>query len=542
MRPLPSASDTTTMDTTSHQLQFDIPLGLNAVDVSDLSEASAEPISQHGLRLLTAAIGQQHVHVDNTNRDRYARTTLPQGTRPLAIVRPGSTSEVVEVVNIARDHGLKLHPISRGKNWGYGDACAATDSQVIVDLRRMNQILEVNQELGYAVIQPGVTQGQMYEYLQSHKLPLIMDMTGAGPDASIVGNVLQRGFGHTPYGDRFRHTSGMEVVLPTGKILNTPFDNNANAQARWIFPNGVGPWRDGMFSQSNAGIVTKMGVWLMPRPPVIEGFALKIDSDDQLGDLVEAIRELRMQDIVRSTVHIANDLRVISSRQQYPWDLTQGKTPLPDNVRKQLRDEAGLGAWNVLGGLYGTRRIVSAARGEVRRALRGLGRVHFFKQEKLNLALAVTRRLSRFNIARQLHKSLESADSAYQLLCGVPTREHLKGVFWRSRKAPDPNNPDPLETGLIWISPVLPATASACRELLNHVEPIFKAHGFEPLITMSSVTSRTLVCVMNVSWDKDSTESLKPLGCYRELTETLELKGWGSYRLAHTSHHPHSDG
>jgi len=189
---------------------------------------------------------------------------------------------------------VQLHPISCGKNWGYGDRCAVSDGQVIVDLGRMNRIVEVNSRLAYAVVEPGVTQGQMYQYLVENDIPLVLDVTGAGPDASIVGNTLSRGFGHTPYGNHFTHTCGLEVVLPDGQVLNTGFGTFDRAQARRVFPWGLGPVVDGLFSQSNRGIVTQMGFWLLPTPESIQAFAFTVPREAQIEPVVDAIRELRL--------------------------------------------------------------------------------------------------------------------------------------------------------------------------------------------------------------------------------------------------------
>jgi 4-cresol dehydrogenase (hydroxylating) len=84
-----------------------------------------------------------------------------------------------------------------------------------------------------------------------------MDSTGAGPEASLVGNALDRGFGHTRYGDHFQTFCGLQIVLADGRVLETGFGHFPNARARWVFRYGIGPFVDGIFSQSNFGIVTR---------------------------------------------------------------------------------------------------------------------------------------------------------------------------------------------------------------------------------------------------------------------------------------------
>ena len=138
---------------------------------------------------LRAVVGAEFVLDDGATRAYWSRSTLPRGTVPSVVVRPATTEQVQGIVAVARRHHLALHPISTGKNWGYTDGCAAHDGQVLLDLRRMNRILEVNEELAYAIIEPGVTQGQLAEYLQARGLKLWVDATGAGPDASIVGTL-----------------------------------------------------------------------------------------------------------------------------------------------------------------------------------------------------------------------------------------------------------------------------------------------------------------------------------------------------------------
>jgi 4-cresol dehydrogenase (hydroxylating) len=396
----------------------------------------------------------------------------------------------------------------------------------------MNRIREVNVELGYAVIEPGVSQGQMYEYIRDNELPLILDVTGAGPDASIVGNILQRGFGHTPYGDRFRHTSGLEVVLPDGRLIRTGFGRYQNAQAAHVFPWGKGPWIDGLFTQSDYGIVTSACIWLMPKPEAIVGFALKIPSDDSLGKLIDALRRLRMRRTIESTVHVANDLRVLSSRSRYPWELCREGTTLSAKIRGELRQAHGVGAWNLVGGLYGAGAEVQAAKSVIRKEISRIARVHFFRRPTLARAKSVCHLLPSGRIRQRLESTVASVESVFDLLEGIPSREHLRGVQWRDQDAAQSIG-DPRRSGLIWHSPVIPMTATAVERLLLIIESTFDECGLDPLITLSTVTDRSLCCVTSINFDKSDTSSTESaVRCRELLSERTSAEGYYPYRGA----------
>lgn len=100
---------------------------------------------------------------------------------------------------------------------GYGMAAPATPGQVVLDLKRMNRILEVDADLGTCLLEPGVTYQQLKDYLVENNIPLWIDVPTVGPIASPVGNTLDRGVGYTPYGEHFMFQCGMEVVLADGR-------------------------------------------------------------------------------------------------------------------------------------------------------------------------------------------------------------------------------------------------------------------------------------------------------------------------------------
>lgn len=480
-----------------------------------------------------AALGADKVDDSPATLERYARTTQPSATRPCCVLYPSTTEEVQTVVRIASEQRTVVYPISRGRNWGYGDACAPTNGAAIVDLGRMNRILEVNTELAYTVIEPGVTQGQLNSYLKGNRTGLWMDCTGAGPEASLVGNTLDRGFGHTRYGDHVSTTCGMEVVLADGRVLNTGFGHYPNAKAGRVYSYGIGPSLDGLFCQSNFGIVTKIGLWLAPEPEAFNFFFARLPNDEDIASFVDLLRPLRLSGVVQSAVHIGNDYRIFSSRGRYPFDQTNGSTPLPQDVRKRLRDTYGLGAWNVAGALTGTKAHVHASRKAVRNALKGLGGVRFVSDKELDFAARAFGFLSKIGIARETARFITSAKPVLAAAKGIPAEQPIRGTYWRLRHEPPRNVNDPIEAGagVMWVSPVLPTRGEDAQHVMRIVEPIFAAHGFEPMTTFTMITERSMVAVLNVYFDKrDEEETKKAEACHHVLVETLMKEGYIPYR------------
>lgn len=502
--------------------------------------AAPRPISatdiEAAVREWKLLIGEPHVKGDRDARAHYARTTGVRSHEPLAVLHPESAAEVQAVVRVAGRYGIPLYPISRGKNWGYGDAAPSGENQVIVDLGRMNRIVEVNADLCYAVIEPGVTQGQLQQYLQAHHPNLWMDSSGAGPSASVVGNVLERGFGHTRYGDRFLQTCGMQVVLGDGRLLETGLGHFGNAKAHRAYRYGVGPFLDGIFSQSNYGVVTQMGVWLMPKPEAFSGYFLFSPDEASLPDLVDRLAKLRMQGLLQTTVHIANDLRVLAGRTRYPFERTGGKTPLPADVRAELREQFAVRAWSIAGAIYGTRETIAATRKALRRELAPY-KVAFVDDAKIATATRMHRLLSRFGMGQKVGQQLEVIKPVYGLLKGIPTDEPLRGAGWRVRGPASATPTDPLDThaGLMWVAPVLPASGRSAQELMKLLESTYGKYGFDTCVTFTLITERAMVCVSNIAFDRrEADEAARAADCYHEVTSRLIAEGYIPYRTSAT--------
>jgi 4-cresol dehydrogenase (hydroxylating) len=245
---------------------------------------------------------------------RSAETATFQTARQVPVIlRPGSTAEVQAVVRIANESGLPLYPVSSGKNWGYGSGVPVRSGCAVVDLGRLNRITDFSERLGYVTVQPGVTQADLFAFLAERKSGLWMDATGSSPDCSLIGNAMERGFGHTPYGDHFSQVCNLEAVLANGDLVRTGYGSLAASKAAHVYKWGQGPSLDSLFSQSNFGIVTEMTIWLMPAPACFQAFFFQCDREEGIADVVEALRPLRMNGTLRSSVHIGNDYKVLAA-------------------------------------------------------------------------------------------------------------------------------------------------------------------------------------------------------------------------------------
>lgn len=480
------------------------------------------------------AIGKEYTRTDSETIEGYRCSTIPVKKEIIAVLRPGSVEDVQKIVNIANQFKIGLYPISIGNNWGYGSANPVRDHNVVVDLARMNRIIEVNTELAYAVLEPGVTQGQLYQYLTDNNIPLWMAPTGAGPNCSILGNTLERGYGIAPYGDHFSYISGMEVVLANGQVLRTSFGHYQDAKATYTFKWGIGPYLDGIFTQSNFGIVTKIGVWLMPEPEHFEACYFSAKGENDLGPLIDAIRQLLLNEVIQSSVNLVHRNRVLTMLCQYPWQEMSGRTPLSDSVSEKIGHLKKIGAWNGVAALYGTKEQVKAAKKAIKKALRGkIDQLTFISDKTINL-LKRFQKLFSILLGINVAETIEILKASCGILKGIPNEVSLSTPYWRMMNSPPSQNINPARDncGLIWFSPVIPMTKENVEEFIDIIKPIFKKYGFEACITLTTVTKRCFDCTLPILYNKNNLdEARKAIQCYEALLNECVKQGYIPYRF-----------
>ena len=481
-------------------------------------------------------LGEEFVLTDAASLAKYAANAGGVKRMLSAVLRPGSTDDVVNVVAVANRHKVPLHPVSLGRNWGLGSCVPVRDGAVVVELGRMNAIREVNLKHHYAVVEPGVTQRQLYDYIRERNLPLVMNVTGAAGATSLIGNAMERGVGY--FASRAEALTGLEVVLGNGTLLKTGFGHFENAQAKYIYKFGIGPFLDGLFSQGNFGIVTSAAVDLMPKRDAHMAVIAKIRDPEKLGAFVEAIADLRRRDVIQTVMHIGNHHRTqiamaplvyLSLKKQGGID----EADLKVEAGKLLAKE-GFGAWSAVGGIMGTRGHLAATRREIRKSLRGLAKTMFMTDALVNAAKSVASKLSFIPWVRRKQALLLAVEPLYGLAKGIPTDAPMNSVWWPLGEVPrtDRENPDQSHCGLLFCVPFFPADGEVVAKAMQHVEKVFRKYNFVPYITLNMADSKSIECVINLAFDRNHPSQVAAAhACNDELTSDFIKQGLIPYRV-----------
>ncbi len=424
---------------------------------------------------------------------------------PKAILRPGGQSEVRTCVRIAKQFKIPLYPVSRGKNWGLGSRVPAQSGCVVLDLGRMDRIIDYDEDLSYVSIEPGTTFQQVYDFLTANGSRQFLSVIGGSPDASIIGNTLERGDGIGPYGNRFEHVCGFEVVLPNADVINTGFSRFQSARAKHVSKLGVGPHLDGMFTQSSFGIVTRMTIWLNTKPEHFQLFRCEIADRDALPDLMDATRGLIQQRVIQPhSFNIWNHQKALARLIRYPQSVSSHAGEL--HVEPAVSEP-----WYACGALY-------AASSESGNA----------QQTDVTLALKPHVRSLEF-----LDQQTDADTLAKSMFLGIPSNANLKSLYWRKNApATSDMDPDRDRCGVIWLCFVVPLRGCDVLEAVRMAGSLIEEHGFEPNIGMSCASPRCVHLFLAIIYDRDHPgHDQTAMECHDKVMSQLTEAGHNPNRL-----------
>jgi 4-cresol dehydrogenase (hydroxylating) flavoprotein subunit len=463
---------------------------------------------ERALREFSAAIGDEWVLREEQQladyRDPFAFASAPATEFACtAALKPGSVEEVQAIVRIANRYKVPLWTISRGKNLGYGGPAPRVAGSVTLDLGRMKRIVEVNEELFYAVIEPGVTFFDLYEHIRERKLKLWISVPALGW-GSIIGNALDRGLGYTPYGDHSEKICGMEIVLANGDVIRTGMGALSRGKTWQAFKPGYGPSVDGLFMQSNFGVVTKAGIWLMPQPDFFLPCDVRFERDSDLERIVDTTARLRREEIIQNTAVLSNAVRLISRRgSRAKWFAGEGA--VPDDIVRKMLGESGLGSWNLTFAIYGPEELVDAKLRIVQDAYAEIPGSQLSSKK--------------WDVKAEQPGPLTAAMGPDSVQCGIPSLIALEVLKYRGE-----------DGGHIGFSPVVAPSGKEAVKLANLVGTRCHEHGYD-YYGGFSFGARHLYSVMMILYDKQSEEHrIQAHRLCEKLIVEAGQAGFGEYR------------
>jgi (+)-pinoresinol hydroxylase len=470
-----------------------IPPGVSSADFSA------------ALAQLENSVGKEWVFTSdqdmNTYRDSYSPFWHEEEDRvPSAAVAPDAVEQVQAAVQIANHFKIPIWTISTGKNLAYGGSSPALSGSVVLDLKRMNRILEVNDKNHYALVEPGVSYFDLYRYIQDNKLKVWIDPPGPGW-GSPVGNSLERGGGSTPMKDHFASVCGMEVVLANGDVMRTGMGALPGAKTWQQYKYGFGPYIDGIFSQSNFGIVTKMGIWLMPEPEAYREGTVMVLKHDDLIPFVEALSFLMDSDIVRGTMQLASPLLSYrASEGDSVLDIPGGPSILE---MEKIGAQKNLPYWSMVMHFWGPQKLIDAQ--------------WEYTKEKFSAISGASFKDGR---AYRFPVELKETDDVQRAYWGIPNLS-VFALPVGSR-------------GHMDFSPIVPRTGEAVFEVLKAFGQAYTDLGVPPKSQYFTLPwtffPHTFVLLVGVLVWQDIEKNRESRKIFQRLVQVAAEHGWGEYR------------
>ncbi|MBN2032116.1 MAG: FAD-binding oxidoreductase [Deltaproteobacteria bacterium] len=234
---------------------------------------------------LTRIVGNDRVSNNPEELFIYSRDSGAQPPRHVDfVIMPTTVDEVRSILLLADEFKIPITPLGGG--FTLSALVVPNRGGIVMDLRRMDRIIEVDEINRYALIEAGVSQGSLKSYLEKNHPRLQHSTPEAPPTATVVGNVLIQGHGHISprYGLNSDMVSGMEAVLPTGEICRI---GSCSLGSSW-FTRGPLPDLSGLFIGwlGTTGVVTKLSIKLYPKPTYREVIVFKSDDVNLMTDAI----------------------------------------------------------------------------------------------------------------------------------------------------------------------------------------------------------------------------------------------------------------
>lgn len=157
-------------------------------------------------------------------------------------------------------------------------------------------------------------------------------------------------------------------MLADGDLIRTGQWAASSSPSAHLSKFSFGPSVEGLFLQSNLGVVTKMGIWLTPTPQAYTSCSFDMPNLEDVGIIAEMFGEMRRNGVLPSICYVFNivEWSAIFGKRSDFWN---GKGPMPDSCIEQIQEQLETGHWTVKFSLYGSKEVVQAQYNEVQRVV-----------------------------------------------------------------------------------------------------------------------------------------------------------------------------
>ena len=435
----------------------------------------------------------------------WETATYDTSGRVFAVLSPANSKQVANCVSIANELGIPIYPVSRGRNWGLGSRVPVQDA-VVLDLSRIDRVIALDERFGCITLEPGVTFQQVHRYLSERNSAWFLPVIGGPADASVIGNFVERGDRIGPQRDQLSDLCSLEVVLPNGSVVHTGFERFGETPLASLSSMPAGPSLDGLFTQSNFGIVTRATLWLVRHPKCLQVVSARI-PDGGLSAFVDSLQPL-VESLGKgfSTFTLWNGHK-LNARQEPSFG---SRSPAGDHSSE---------TWFCQGCLYAPSALMAGA--HLQLTVQAL--------ESSSLELKVFDEASVPDLRRQAG-----------LFLGVPNNDNVRSLYSRKRgQLPEGDlDPDRDRCGAIWLCPEVPFDGVTVASVVASSESILRAFGYDPVIGMSASTSRTIRVFISIIYDRETPgEDNRAMRCHNQLEAQLFAAGIFPFRLGIHSMH-----
>lgn len=424
--------------------------------------------------------------------------------------KPSNETELVKVITELKHKNIQT--CSSGMNWGYGSKLGNKTETSLVDLSNLKEI-EMNEKHGYVVIEPGVTQKDLYDTLIKQKSNLILSLTGSSPNSSIIGNMM--GFG---YGNGQSTVRVEDVIQVNGFDHNKSYKKNIDQSTCKYSSSSI----SNILIHDKGSIITKSKLRLkqIPEHLLLTSFSIKEDND--FSELIHQLNQLKKAGIIEGNWSVFSAHRLLAE-QGFKENLTTAiDKMITYEEAKEILKSWGYNVWNgKYNGVFAcylasdgislsTKEYIQNKLGNV------VDKLVFTKVTKKDI---LNERTSNNGFS---HLAIDPPIlSRLRTFAGILKNGSIEIIYWKKKEMIKNYEPDDDKCGFIWLATSIPNDHSLINQFKNEVNTTLKKHDIDPIFVIDGVLPHETYFMVSLIYDL---EDLREEEKIKTAFETLKRK------------------